>query len=83
MDGEPAVNYLMSFDDVADGAWYAEAVRWAASEGIVTGVSESEFAPNANITREQMAAILYRYAGYKDYDTGASGSLSALSLIHI
>lgn len=79
MDGEPAVNYLMSFGDVADGAWYAEAVRWAASEGIVTGVSESEFAPNANITREQMAAILYRYAEYKDYDTGASGSLSAFA----
>lgn len=63
MEGEPVVNYLLPFTDVDDGAWYAEAVRWAASEGIVTGVSETSFAPNAEITREQLAAILYRYTG--------------------
>ena len=63
MEGEPVVNYLMPFTDVDGGAWYAEAVRWAASEGIVTGVSATEFAPNAEITREQLAAILHRYAG--------------------
>ena len=63
MEGEPVVNYLMPFNDVDGSAWYAEAVRWAASEGIVTGVSATEFAPNAEITREQLAAILYRYAG--------------------
>lgn len=63
MEGEPVVNYLMPFTDVDGGAWYAEAVRWAASEGIVTGVSDTSFAPNAEITREQLAAILHRYAG--------------------
>ena len=57
------MNYLMPFADVDGGAWYAEAVRWAASEGIVTGVSDTSFAPNAEITREQLAAILHRYAG--------------------
>lgn len=63
MEGEPVVNYLLPFTDVDGGAWYAEAVRWAASEGIVTGVSAIEFAPNAEIAREQLAAILHRYAG--------------------
>ena len=63
LEGEPVVNYLMPFADVDGGAWYAEAVRWAASEGIVEGVSASEFAPDAEITREQLAAILWRYAG--------------------
>ena len=63
MEGEPVVNYLLPFTDVDGGAWYAEAVRWAASEGIVEGVSASEFAPDDEITREQLAAILHRYAG--------------------
>lgn len=63
MEGEPVVNCLLPFTDVDSGEWYAEAVRWAASEGIVTGVSDTSFAPNAEITREQLAAILYRYAG--------------------
>ena len=53
----------MPFADVDGGAWYAEAVRWAASEGIVEGVSATEFAPDAEITREQLAAILHRFAG--------------------
>ena len=53
MEGGPVVNCLMPFNDVKGGAWYAEAVRWAASEGIVTGVSGTIFAPNAEITREQ------------------------------
>ena len=73
VEGEPVVNYLMPFTDVPDGAWYAEAVRWAASEGIVEGVSAAEFAPDAEITREQLAAMLYRYAG----EPAASGDLSA------
>ncbi len=63
MEGDPVVNYLLPFTDVPDDAWYTEAVRWAASEGIVTGVSDTSFAPDAEITREQLAAILYRYAG--------------------
>lgn len=63
VEGEPVVNYLLPFTDVPADAWYTEAVRWAASEGIVTGVSDTSFAPNAEITREQLAAILHRYAG--------------------
>ena len=63
MEGEPVVNYLLPFTDVPADSWYTEAVRWAASEGIVTGVSDTEFAPNAEITREQLAAILHRYSG--------------------
>jgi len=60
LEGKPVVNYAMDFEDVAQDAWYAEAVRWAVSEGIASGVSESEFAPNAAITREQLAVMLYR-----------------------
>ena len=59
--GEPVVNYAMSFKDVTAGAWYTEAIRWAASQGIVNGYSDAAFGPNDNITREQLAAILYRY----------------------
>lgn len=68
LDGEPVVNYAMPFDDVASGEWYTEAVRWAASEGIVEGVSDTEFAPGEAVTREQFAAILYRYAQYDGMD---------------
>ena len=49
------------FTDVADGQWYTEAIVWAASEGIVNGVSATEFAPNKEITREQIVTIVYRY----------------------
>ena len=61
LEGEPVVNYLMPFADVAEGAWYAEAVRWAASEGVVEGVSDTAFAPDDTVTREQLAAILARF----------------------
>ena len=60
--GEPVVDYLMPYADVSQDAWYAEAIRWAASAGAVNGVSETAFSPNAPVTREQLAAILYRYA---------------------
>lgn len=59
--GSPVVNYAMRYADVDEGAWYGEAVRWAASTGVVTGYTESSFGPNDAITREQLAAILYRY----------------------
>ncbi|MCL2838140.1 MAG: BspA family leucine-rich repeat surface protein [Oscillospiraceae bacterium] len=52
-----------NFSDVADGNWYSEAIAWAAANGIVTGVGNGYFAPNLNITREQMGLILYRYVG--------------------
>ncbi len=65
--------------DVADGQWYAQAVRWAGEKGIVNGVGGGAFAPDAPITREQMAAILYRYARYQGYAVDGSGDLSAFA----
>lgn len=72
-EGEPQVDFAMPFTDVDDAAYYAEAVRWAVSENIAKGISETEFAPDANITREQITAILYRYAEYKGYDVTQGG----------
>ena len=60
--GSPVVNYLMPFTDVDEGAYYAEAVRWAASTGIVTGLTEMTFGTNDVCTRAQAAAMIYRYA---------------------
>lgn len=60
--GSPVVNYAMDFDDVDEDQWYTEAVRWAAPEGIVTGTGKG-FSPDAALTRESLAAILFRYAG--------------------
>ena len=60
-EGSPVVNYLMRFEDVDQDTWYAEAIRWAASEGIVQGYDATTFAPDDSITREQMATMLYRY----------------------
>ena len=69
MEGSPVVNYAMTYTDVSGGAWYAEAVRWATSEGVVSGVGDNRFDPDAPITREQMAVMLYAYAAHKGYDT--------------
>ena len=76
LEDEPRVTGSSGFDDVASGAWYADAVTWAAENGIVNGVSDAEFAPNDNITREQLAAILYRYAEHNDYDVSGRDDLS-------
>jgi hypothetical protein len=65
LEGTPVANYAMSFTDVAADQWYTEAVRWAAAEGIVLGYSETQFAPNDTVTREQMAVMLYRYVQYR------------------
>ena len=62
LEGEPVVNYPLPYTDVSTGQWYTEAIRWAASAGAVTGMSADTFAPDAEITREQLATILYRYA---------------------
>ncbi len=64
LEGEPVVNYLIQFEDVPADTWYTEAVRWAASEGIVEGYCDTAFGPNDPITREQLATILYRYEQY-------------------
>ena len=66
MSGKPAVKAESTFADVAANAWYADAVNWAAEKGYVSGVGDGKFAPDASITREQMALILYRYAGSPD-----------------
>ena len=79
LEGEPESDFKLPFDDVKEGQWYAEAVRWAAGEGIVNGVSETEFAPNAAVTREQLAAILHRYAQHKGYDVSIGESTNILS----
>lgn len=65
------------FADVPDDEWYTKAVIWASNNGIVNGVTDTEFAPNENITREQMAAIIYRYAKFKGYDTEKFGDISS------
>lgn len=77
LEGQPATTGGSAFTDVADGAWYADAVTWAAENGIVGGYGGGLFGPEDNITREQLAAILYRYAQTKGYDTASGADLSA------
>lgn len=67
-EGEPATNRSIPFADINMGAYYANAVIWAQQNAIVTGVSETEFAPDENITREQIATLLFRYAAIKGMD---------------
>ena len=74
--GEPEPGGDSGFADVAAGTWYTDAVAWAAENGIVNGVSDTEFAPGDDITREQLAAILYRYAAYQGYDVSQRADLS-------
>lgn len=78
LEGSPQAS-AGDFTDVADGDWYAQAVNWAASVGVVNGFDDGTFQPNAAITREQMAAILRNYAAYKGFDVTASGSLSTFT----
>ena len=79
LEGEPVVDYAMGFTDVAGDAYYAEAVRWAASEGIVGGYGGGLFGSDDAVTREQLAVILYRYAVYKGYDVSIGESTNILS----
>lgn len=71
--GSPAVNYAMNFTDVDGGAYYAEAVRWAASEKIVEGTTAETFAPDAAVTRAQVVTMLYRFAKAQGMDTTQGG----------
>ena len=71
--GSPAVNYAMNFNDVDGGAYYAEAVRWAASEKVVEGTTAETFAPDAAVTRAQMVTMLYRFAKAQGMDTTQGG----------
>jgi len=74
--GQPAEG-VNNFTDVANNQWYTNAVAWAANSGVVTGVGNNKFNPNGKITREQMAAILYRYANGRGIDTSARADLSS------
>ena len=77
-EGRPAVSGGTSFGDVQDGAWYADAVNWAVQTGVAQGYDNGNFGPDDPITREQLAALLYRYALAKGYEADA-GSQAALS----
>ena len=79
MEGQPSVSRDCPFTDVASGSYYERAITWAAANGIVTGHSGTIFAPDANITREQLAAILYRYAVYKGLDVSVGENTNILS----
>lgn len=79
MAGSPVVNFAMDFADVPEGQWYSEAIRWAASEGIVSGYGNGLFGTNDPITREQFAAMLYRYAQEQGYDVSIGENTNILS----
>lgn len=79
LEGGPQINGSSPFTDVKDDDWYGDAVRWAERAGVVSGTSATTFAPNAAITREQLAAILMNYANYKHENTSARADLSKYS----
>lgn len=79
MEGSPASDFAMKFDDVSAEAPYAEAIRWAAAVKIVNGCSESSFAPGDALTREQLAAILWRYAKSENIDVSIGENTNILS----
>lgn len=71
-EGKPAADYVIPFTDTDSFGYYAEALRWAAENGIVNGYSQTQFAPDDYITREQLCAIMHRYAQYKGYDVSTA-----------
>ena len=75
MEGSPAPKGKNGFTDVEAGKWYADAITWTAENGIFAGYGKDKFGPDDPITREQLAAIFYRYAGYKGYDLTVKGNL--------
>ena len=75
MEGSPAPKGKNSFTDVEAGKWYADAITWTAENGIFAGYGKDKFGPDDPITREQLAAIFYRYADYKGYDLIVKGNL--------
>ena len=80
VEGSPEVSADSKFSDVKSTDWYGAPVIWAAENGIVNGVTETEFAPNNNITREQIATIIYRYAkNFKNYDVSVGENTNILS----
>lgn len=79
LEGKPVVSSSGTFEDVASNTWYTDAVTWANTNKIVEGYGSGLFGPNDNMTREQMAAILYRYAEFKGYDVTAIDNLTAFT----
>ena len=79
LEGEPVADYEMTFEDVADGLWYTEAIRWASFNQVVEGYSDTLFGPNDTITREQMVTLLWRYCKYKGYDVSVGEDTNILS----
>ena len=79
LEGSPETTGAVRFGDTAGGAWYTEAVRWAAGCGVVKGYDNGCFGPNDAVTREQMVTILYRYAQHKGYDVSAGEDTNILS----
>ena len=82
LEGKPK-GTATNFSDVQADAWYAEAVGWAAANKVVTGYADSTFRPNAAVTREQAAAILYRYAKSKDIDVSVGENTNILSYVDV
>ena len=78
LEGSPEITGSVSYTDVEAGRWYTKAVIWGTENGIING-HNNQFQPNADITREQMAAIMQRYAQYKQLDTSARADLSGFS----
>ena len=76
MEHAPASDTEHTYQDVAEDASFLTAVQWGVSNGIITGYSDTEFAPGDDITREQLVTVLYRYAESKGYDVSASADLS-------
>ena len=76
MEKEPTASVTSIFEDVASGAYYAAGVNWAQESGIVGGYGNGKFGPDDNITREQMASILYRYAQFKGYNVSKHSTLT-------
>jgi len=79
MAGSPVVNCAMNYTDVAQGQWCSEAIRWATSEGVVTGYGNGLFGTNDPITREQLATMLWRYAQTEGYDVSIGEDTNILS----
>lgn len=79
LEGKPTAGETVTFIDVADDAWYTDAVMWAVTENLIFGESNKTFLPDDTITREQLAAVLHRYAQYKEYDTTIGENTNILS----
>ena len=79
IEGQPAPAGGADYDDVPADAWFADAIAWGTENGVVEGYGDGNFGPGNNVLREQMAAIFYRYANYKGYDTSAYDDLAAFA----